>query len=140
DELFEAIDHFRSAASLFFEKAASTSSKGLGEASKRVEGYAEKIDPAITKAVDKTVEKVEPGLSKASKRVEGYAEKIDPAFETATKEAERVIRKLGASAEPLAKQLTSELGKLTKRLGDAVDEATKKKSAPSKKHRPDDGD
>jgi hypothetical protein len=80
DELFEAIDHFKKAATIFFDRATS-----------------------------------------------------DPTVKSATDEAERVIKKLGDTAEPLAKQLTSELGKLTKRISEAVTDAAqsgKKKSAP----------
>ena len=76
DELFEAIDHFKRAANILFDRAAK-----------------------------------------------------DPTIKSATSEAERVIQKLGATAEPLAKQLTSELGKLTKRITDTV-EGRRKSDAP----------
>lgn len=69
DELFDAIDHFKRAANILFDRAAK-----------------------------------------------------DPTIKSATSEAERVIQKLGATAEPLARQLTSELGKLTKRITDTVTE------------------
>jgi hypothetical protein len=69
DELFEAIDHFKRAANILFDRAAK-----------------------------------------------------DPTVRSATSEAERVIQKLGATAEPLARQLTSELGRLTKRITDSVSE------------------
>lgn len=88
DELFEAIDHFKNAASILFDRA--------------------------TK---------------------------DPAVKSATKEAERVVKKIGSAAEPLAKQLTSELGRLTRDVRDAVEgglgTAKKKgaKSAPKAKTR-----
>lgn len=91
-ELFEAIDHFKQAASLFFDKAS-------------------KSDAA---------KKVQSAIESASEKADGWTEKIDPAFESASKEAERVIGKLGATAEPLAKQLTGELKSLTKRFGDVA--------------------
>jgi hypothetical protein len=40
----------------------------------------------------------------------------DPTVKNATHEAERVFQKIGQTAEPLARQLTDELGKLTKRV------------------------
>ncbi len=93
-ELFEAIDHFKHAASLFFffDKATRSS----------------------------TVSKIQASIESASERADGWTEKIDPAFESAGKEAERVISKIGAQAEPLAKQLTSELKSLTRRFGDVA--------------------
>lgn len=69
-ELFEAIDHFKKAANILFDRAAK-----------------------------------------------------DPAVKTATEEAERVFKKLGNTAEPLARQLTDELGRLTKRVSDTVADA-----------------
>lgn len=69
DELFEAIDHFKRAANILFDRAAN-----------------------------------------------------DPTIRSATTEAERVIQKLGATAEPMARQLTGELSKLTKRITDTVTE------------------
>ena len=68
EELFEAIEHFRNAASILFDRA--------------------------TK---------------------------DPAVRNATHEAERVIQKVGATAEPLARSLVGELAKLTRQVADAVD-------------------
>lgn len=44
----------------------------------------------------------------------------DPTIKSATSEAERVIQKLGATAEPLARQLTGELSRLTKRISEQV--------------------
>lgn len=73
DELFEAIDHFKNAASILFERA--------------------------TK---------------------------DPAVKSATKEAERIAKKIGNAAEPLAKQLTGELSRLTKDVMEVVDGKPKK--------------
>ena len=67
-ELFEAIEHFKSAANIFFDRAAK-----------------------------------------------------DPTLKGAADEADRVIRKVTSTAEPLAKQLTSELSKLTRRMADAVE-------------------
>ncbi len=80
NELLEAVDHFRRAANILFDRASK-----------------------------------------------------DPAVRTATEEAERVIKKLGDTAEPLARQLTSELAKLTKRITDTVTETahpSSKKSEP----------
>lgn len=61
DELLEAIDHFRNAASMLFERASS-----------------------------------------------------DPAVKQATTEAERMVHKVGEKAEPMARHLTSEVGRLTR--------------------------
>lgn len=85
DELFEAIDHFKNAASILFNKA--------------------------TK---------------------------DPTVKSATKEAERIAKKIGDAAEPLAKQLTGELSRLTKDVLDVVEGGTKsKKGAKKKASRPE---
>ena len=70
DELFEAIDHFKSAASILFQRATT-----------------------------------------------------DPAVKNARKEAGSVAKKLGDAAEPLARQLTDELGRLTKDVMDTVEGA-----------------
>ena len=101
-ELFEAIDHFKHAASLFFDKASKS--------------------PAIGK--------IQQSIESASEKADSWTEKIDPAFESASKEAERVISKLGAQAEPLAKQLTSELKSLTKRFGDVARGGGKRRPPP----------
>ncbi|MBK8168862.1 MAG: hypothetical protein IPK60_00790 [Sandaracinaceae bacterium] len=77
DELFEAIDHFRSAASILFERA--------------------------TK---------------------------DTTLRQATAEAERVVQKIGATAEPLAKQLATELAKLTRTIVESVDSKRKSEVPP----------
>lgn len=77
EELFEAIDHFRSAASILFERA--------------------------TK---------------------------DPTVRQATAEAERVVQKIGATAEPLAKHLVAELSKLTRNIADTVDGRRKSEVPP----------
>jgi len=68
DELFDAIDHFKNAAQILFQKA-----------------------------------------------------RRDPMVHTAATEAERVLQKIGETAEPLAKQLTDELTKLTKKISETVD-------------------
>lgn len=52
----------------------------------------------------------------------------DPAVKTATKEAERVVRKIGDAAEPIAKELTSELGRLTRDVLGAVENTRKRVS------------
>ncbi len=86
----------------------------------------------MTKTVD--------AIDRASEKADGWTEKIDPAFESASKEAERVIGKLGATAEPLAKQLTSELKSLTKRFSDVARGGGKRRPPPSeppKKPEPD---
>jgi len=85
DELFEAIDHFKSAANLFFERATN-----------------------------------------------------DPAVKQATSEAERVFTKLGERAEPLARQLTGELGRLTRRIQDTVQENVEGRRRPPKTPESDD--
>ena len=112
EELFEAIDHFKAAASKLFDRAASS------ETMKSVSASAKK---AGSKAKE-TAEKID--KSSAVKKLEEMGDKLDPAFTAATKEAERVITKLGATAEPIASQLGEELGKLTKRIGDALGNAT----------------
>ena len=68
DELFDAIDHFKNAAQILFQKA-----------------------------------------------------KKDPMVHTAAAEAEKVFQKISETAEPLAKQLTDELTKLTKKISETVD-------------------
>jgi len=108
-ELFDAIDHFKNAAGLLFDQAAK--SKPMQRASD---------------AVDDAMEKIDPSVKSATKKADDFVQKkVDPAFSSATKEAERVITKLGQSAEPLARQLGSELTKLTKRISAAVGEAAK---------------
>jgi len=79
EEFFEALDHFKNAANILFDRA--------------------------TK---------------------------DPAVRSATKEAEKVVKKVGDAAEPLAKQLTGELSKLTKNVLEAVEGKRKSESAPPK--------
>jgi len=101
-ELFEAIDHFKQAASLFFDKASKSP----------------------------TAKRIESAIENASEKADGWTEKIDPAFESASKEAERVIGKLGATAEPLAKQLTGELKSLTKRFGEVARGGAKRRPPP----------
>jgi hypothetical protein len=54
----------------------------------------------------------------------------DPTIRTATAEAGKVFQKLGETAEPLAKQLTNELGKLTKTITEAVDGKRKSEVPP----------
>lgn len=108
DELFEAIDHFKSAASKLFDKAASS------DAMKSVSETAKKAGEKAKETADK-IDK-----SSAVQKLEDLGDKLDPAFSAASKEAERVISKLGATAEPIAAQLGEELGKLTKRIGDAL--------------------
>jgi hypothetical protein len=79
EELFEAIDHFKNAASILFGRAAS-----------------------------------------------------DPTVKTATKEAGRIAKKIGDAAEPLAKQLTDEVTRMTRDVMQAVEgkpKAAKKKKA-----------
>ena len=85
DELFEALDHFKNAANILFDRA--------------------------TK---------------------------DPAVRTATKEAEKVVKKVGDAAEPLAKQLTGELSRLTKNVLEAVEGKRKSESPPPKDDEKDD--
>ncbi len=80
DELFVAIEHFKNAASILFDRAAK-----------------------------------------------------DPSLRNATHEAERVIQKVGASAEPLARSLAGELSKLTRQVADAVDGRRKSDVPPPRK-------
>ncbi len=112
EELFEAIDHFKAAAAKLFDRAVRT--------------------PALQQAVgkvDEVAKKVE--QSPPIKKVEELADKLDPTFDAAAKEAERVITKLGATAEPLARQLSSELGKLTKRITEQVGDLANKGKPPA---------
>ncbi|HEY8427173.1 MAG TPA: hypothetical protein VIL20_02315 [Sandaracinaceae bacterium] len=75
EELFEAIDHFKNAASILFNRATQ-----------------------------------------------------DPTVRSATKEAERIAKKIGEAAEPLAKQLTGEITRLTRDVLSAVEGGTTRKS------------
>jgi hypothetical protein len=68
DELFEAIDHFKNAASILFQRA-----------------------------------------------------RKDPAVQGAKEEAGKIAKKIGDTAEPVAKQLTSDLKRLTKDVMDVVE-------------------
>ncbi|MGE0785893.1 MAG: hypothetical protein AB7S26_09415 [Sandaracinaceae bacterium] len=72
EEIFEAIDHFKNAASILFDRANN-----------------------------------------------------DPALKSATKEVRRVVDQVSVAAEPLAKGLTAELGRLTKDMMKAVESTTK---------------
>jgi len=47
----------------------------------------------------------------------------DPAVQTATKEAGKVAKQIGDAAEPIAKELTKEVGRLTNDVLGAVDRA-----------------
>ncbi len=91
DELFEAIDHFKNAASILFDRAAK-----------------------------------DPGVRSATKEAEKILDKIGGA-------AEPVVKKVGEAPEPLAKQLTGELSRLTRNVLDAVEGKRKSDSPPPKK-------
>jgi hypothetical protein len=84
DELFVAIEHFKNAASILFDRAAK-----------------------------------------------------DPSLRSATHEAERVMQKVGATAEPLARSLAGELSKLTRQVADAVDGRRKSDVPPPRRDTPD---
>lgn len=86
-ELFAAIDHFKRAANILFDRAAN-----------------------------------------------------DPTIKSAATEAERVIQKLGATAEPLARQLTGELSRLTKRITDTLSETVEGRRKSETPPPPDDAD
>lgn len=47
----------------------------------------------------------------------------DPAVQSATKEASKVAKQIGDAAEPIAKELTKEVGRLTNDVLGAVDRA-----------------
>lgn len=138
EELFEAIDHFKAAAAKLFERA--SKAPAISDVSRKVDDVAKKANE-----VAKKVEHSPP-----LKKVEELADKLDPAFDAAAKEAERVITKLGATAEPLARQLSSELGKLTKRITEQVGDLSAKRKTPAAEERqttseerlgaPDEGD
>ena len=95
-ELFEAIDHLKHAASLFFDRATQAP------------------------AVKGTRERLEHAIESASEKADSWSERVDPAFEAAGKEAERVIGKIGATAEPLVRQVTGELKELTQKFSGAL--------------------
>lgn len=125
EELFEAIDHFKAAAAKLFDRAARA--PALKQVSHKVDEVAKKVEQS-------------PPL----KKVEELADKLDPTFDSAAKEAERVITKIGATAEPLARQLSEELGKLTKRiteqLGDLASRGRSGASGPEdEREEPQDG-
>lgn len=84
DELFVAIEHFKNAASILFDRAAK-----------------------------------------------------DPSLRSATNEAERVLQKVSATAEPLARSLAGELSKLTQKVADAVDGRRKSDVPPPRKNPPE---
>ncbi|MEM9194507.1 MAG: hypothetical protein AAGF12_35345 [Myxococcota bacterium] len=46
----------------------------------------------------------------------------DPTLDRAHNEADRIVSRISESAEPLAKQLTGELAKWSKKLAEAVEE------------------
>jgi hypothetical protein len=50
----------------------------------------------------------------------------DPTFDRATTEAEKVVTKIADSTEPIARQVTSELAKLTRKLSDAMRESAER--------------
>jgi len=52
----------------------------------------------------------------------------DPAVQTATKEATKVAKQIGDAAEPIAKELTKEVGRLTNDVLGAVDRARTRRS------------
>jgi hypothetical protein len=54
----------------------------------------------------------------------------DPSLRNVTQEAERVIQKVGATAEPLARSLFGELSKLGRQVAEAVEGPRKTESAP----------
>ncbi len=119
-ELFEAIDHFKNAASILFTRAAH--------------------DPAFqtaTKEAGRFARKIGEAAEPATKEAERLARRIGDVAEPATKEAERLARKIGDAAEPLAKQLTSELSRLTR---DVMRAAEGKPARPAPRKRPRDED
>lgn len=76
-------------------------------------------------------EKATDELAEAAKHVKHAAQIFfdkaskDPSFKAAAAEAERVIEKVGSSAEPLAKQIASELGKLGRAIAQNLEGAKK---------------
>ncbi len=85
DELFEAIDHLKNAASILFDRAAK-----------------------------------------------------DPTLERATEEADRVLTKIAEGAEPVARQVTGEVARLTRRLSNALAETLGDSQRPPKPPKEDD--
>ena len=129
EELFEALDHFKRAASLFFDRG-SEATKAAGES-------AEKVLSGITPAVNSMAQSVSKEAEKVAEKIDptvrSVADKVDPAVRSVAGEAERVITQIGSAAEPMAKQLTSELSKLTRKLTEgleAMSDSSKRKSAP----------
>ncbi|MEM1418163.1 MAG: hypothetical protein AAGH15_24925, partial [Myxococcota bacterium] len=70
-----------------------------------------------------------------SKSADELVDRIDPAIDNATKEAERILEKIGKGAEPLARQVGEELGKLGKLF-----QSRAEKAGLASPGRPDDDD
>ena len=97
DELFEAIDHFKNAASILFNRA--------------------KSDPAVrsvSKEAERVVRNINPAIGSAAREAERVVEKISDAVEPLAKQ-------MGDAAEPIARQLTDEVGRLTRDVMSLVD-------------------
>jgi hypothetical protein len=62
----------------------------------------------------------------------------DPSLRNAAQEAERVLQKVGATAEPLARSLFGELTKLGRQVAEAVEGPRKTESAPPPRDDADD--
>jgi hypothetical protein len=94
DELRDALQHFKNAAQILLDKATH--------------------DPKIKRAAAEA-ERVIGTLGDRAERV------TTDSVRTAATEAERVIEKLSHSAEPVAQRLGSEIGKLFRKVSDALD-------------------
>ncbi len=84
--------------------------------------------PAATRAKDELFEAVEHVRNAASILLDRAAR--DPSLRGATQEAERVLHKVGATAEPLARSLFGELSKITRQVAEAVEGPRKTESVP----------
>ncbi|MEZ4253484.1 MAG: fumarylacetoacetate hydrolase family protein [Polyangiales bacterium] len=105
DEALRArIDHFKSAASLFFRRAATSKPvQKVAEGMKKVEPTLSDASKKVEPALDDAAKAVDPPPKKVEQAAKGAVDRLDPALDKATKEAERVFR-LGSQAEPVARQ------------------------------------
>ena len=95
---------------------------------KKPEGTEEHAAEPAPKATDELAEAAK-HLKHAAQILFAKAAK-DPALRSAAEEAEKLVDKVGASAEPLAKQLASELGKLGRTIAQNLEGKKKEETAP----------
>jgi hypothetical protein len=126
DELFEAIDHFKNAATLLFERA--LRDPHLQRAKKAARAAAEAATDTARSAAETAKEAARHAAESAKDAAHRTREAADevnartaPTAARLGREAERIVEKLGASAEPVARQLIGELARLTRSIADALD-------------------